>query len=328
MILRALDVEPVSEAALQVKRHDALRPGKARKLVSKLIIGGTKLLLLFTNTLIWGSVAASPVAMPLTILSVAGTLITGYDFLRALLRTVVGRSSITTGTLIGAATLSSLMLRENVTALIVLWLLNLGEYLEMLTLRRTRIAIRQLLSTEDDEVWLLKGEIEIRVGIDEVQAGDVVLVRSGRRIAVDGVIQSGRGYINEAPITGESMPVLRGIGDAVYAGTILLSDSIRIRVTEVGSDTVVGRLIQRVEEAQHLRPRIAIFLRGCAAGVSGNAGPAPCLDHDAGSVPMRCGSGDAYGRERLDWQWGTPRHPHQRRYALGSHVGNRHGLFR
>jgi cation-transporting P-type ATPase C len=256
ILASAIEAEPVTEAVLIAKRNEAQRPGKVRKLISKLVIGGAKLLLVFANGLIWGSIAASPVAAPLMILSVAGTFITGYDFLRAFVVTVTGRSSITTGTLIGAATLSSMALRENVTALIVLWLLNLGEYLEMLTLRRTRTAIRQLLSTEDDEVWLLRDGVEIRVGINEVQAGDLVAVRSGRRIAVDGLIEDGQGYVNEAPITGESMPVLRGRGDAVYAGTILLSASLTIRVTGVGSDTVVGRLIQRVEEAQNLRPRI------------------------------------------------------------------------
>ena len=88
-------------------------------------------------------------------MSVSGTVITGFDFLRALYRTVTGRSAITTGTLIGAATLSSIALSENVTALIVIWLLNFGEYLEVLTLRRTRAAIRDLLSADDEEIWIL-----------------------------------------------------------------------------------------------------------------------------------------------------------------------------
>jgi cation-transporting P-type ATPase C len=256
VLAEALLAEPLT-ATVALEKHQALhKPDKARKLVSKLLIGGAKLLLLFANRLIWGSIAASPVAVPLTILSVAGTFITGYDFLRALVRTITGRSAITTGTLVGAATVSSIMLRENVTALIVLWLLNLGEYLEILTLRRTRKAIRDLLSTEDDEVWVLSDGIEVSLRIDAVKVDELVVVRAGRRIAVDGVIEEGSASINEAPISGESMPVSRAVGDSVYAGTILVSGQVRIRVTEVGSDTVVGRLIQRVEQAQTLRPRI------------------------------------------------------------------------
>ena len=252
----ALSVEPLDKNRWLARLSESRSTGKARKLVSKLAIGGSKLLLILANRLIWGALTTSPIAVPVIILSIAGTIITGYDFLRALIFTVTGRSPVTTGTLIGAATLSSLMLRENVTALIVLWLLNLGEYLEILTLRRTRRAIRQLLSIEDDEVWLLVNGVEISVRVSSVEVDSVVVVRAGRRIPVDGVIEEGEGAVNESPITGESMPVLRSRGDSVYAGTILLSGTLSIRVTEVGSDTVVGRLIQRVEQAQTLKPNI------------------------------------------------------------------------
>ena len=128
--------------------------------------------------------------------------------------------------------------------------------IEVLTLRRTRRAIRQLLSTEDDEVWLLRDGVEISVRVNSVQVDDLIVVRAGRRIAVDGFIEDGEGAVDEAPITGESMPAYRSRGDSVYAGTVLISGALRIRVVEVGADTVVGRLIQRVEQAQTLRPNI------------------------------------------------------------------------
>ena len=82
------------------------------------------------------------------------------------------------------------------------------------------------------------------------------MAHAGRKIPVDGVIESGEATINEAPITGESMPAIRFAGDSVYAGTILMAGTIRIRVTGVGSETVVGKLIERVELAQALRPQI------------------------------------------------------------------------
>jgi manganese/zinc-transporting P-type ATPase C len=83
-----------------------------------------------------------------------------------------------------------------------------------------------------------------------------VIARAGRKISVDGIVASGEATINEAPITGESMPAVRRIGDTVYAGTVLLGGAIAIHVTSVGSDTLVGKLIERVEEAHALRPRI------------------------------------------------------------------------
>jgi manganese/zinc-transporting P-type ATPase C len=256
LLCEALTVTPLNESTWLVKCGEAKPATKAHKLITKLVIGGSKLLLIFADKLMWGSLAVSPIAGPVAVLSVIGTVITGYDFLRALFRTLTGRSKVTTGTLIGAATLSSLMLRENVTALIVLWLLNVGEYLEILTLRRTRKAIRLLLSTEDDEVWLVRDGVEISIRVKTAAVDDVIAVREGRKIGVDGIIEQGQGYVNEAPITGESMPVIRAVGNPVYAGTVLISGSLRIRVTEVGSDTVVGRLIHQVEQAQTLRPNI------------------------------------------------------------------------
>ena len=220
-----------------------------------MVLGGIKLSLVFSR-LAWGAVGAGPLAVPILVMSVTGTIITGLDFLRALCRTVTGRSAITTGTLIGAATLSSIALSENVTALIVIWLLNLGEYLEVVTLRRTRAAIRDLLSAEDEEIWILRDGVEVSMSPAEVCPGAIAVARAGRKIPVDGVIISGEATINEAPITGESMPAVRHLGDTVYAGTVLMAGSIRIRVTGVGADTVVGKLIERVEQAHALRPQI------------------------------------------------------------------------
>lgn len=253
IITRAIEAGPLSEGSYLKLR--GAPDGKARKLVNKLVLGGFKLGLILFSRLAWGAVSAGPLAAPILVISVSGTIITGFDFLRAVFRTMTGRSKITTGTLIGAATVSSIALKESVTALIVIWLLNFGEYLEALTLRRTRSAIRDLLATEED-VWVVVGDIEVSKRPHQVGHGDLVVARTGHKISVDGVIESGQGTVNEAPITGESMPVVRTARDRVYAGTVLLAGTIRIRVTGVGSETVVGKLIERVELAHALRPQI------------------------------------------------------------------------
>jgi cation-transporting P-type ATPase C len=254
LVRKALARRPVSNSSCEELRG---KPDvKVRNLVRKLALGFFKLSLILFSRLIWGTISAGPLAAPIQVLSVSGIVITGYDFLRAFYRALVGRSAITTGTLIGAATLSSIALRENVTALTVLWLLNLGEYLEIVTLRRTRAAIRSLLSDEDEDIWIITGGVEVLVPITGVQPGARVVVRAGRRIPVDGLIESGAATVNEAPITGESMPVIRREGDEVYAGTVLLAGTIRVRVTGTGTNTVVGKMIERVEQAQALRPEI------------------------------------------------------------------------
>jgi cation-transporting P-type ATPase C len=149
-------------------------------------------------------------------------------------------------------------LEEYSTASIVLWLLNLGEYMELLIMRRTRAAIRGLLSDDNPDVWVLADGGEVEIPLKDVRVDQRVAVRSGRRIAIDGIIECGDGTINEAAVTGESVPVIRTAGDKVYAGTVLLAGSLVIRVTEVGSATVIGRLIERVEGAQTLRPEIQL----------------------------------------------------------------------
>ena len=254
IVRKALDEGPVSLAVYQNRCGTPDR--KVRTLIHKLVLGGIKLSLILFSRVVWGAVGTGPLAGPIMVMSISGTIITGFDFLRALYRTVTGRNGITTGTLIGAATLSSVALSENVTALIVIWLLNLGEYLEEVTLRRTRAAIRELLSTDDEEIWVLVNGVEVSMPSKAVHRGALVVARAGRKIPVDGVIESGEATINEAPITGESMPAMRSAGDSVYAGTILMAGAIRIRVTGVGSETVVGKLIERVELAQALRPQI------------------------------------------------------------------------
>jgi cation-transporting P-type ATPase C len=254
LVRNALTRRPVSHSSYEELRGKP--DGKARNLIRKLALGVFKLSLILFSRLIWGTISAGPLAAPIQVLSVSGIVITGYDFLRAFYRALVGQSGITTGTLIGAATLSSMALRENVTALTVLCLLNLGEYLETVTLQRTRAAIRSLLSAEDEEIWIIAGGVEVLVPAKDVQPGASVVVRAGRRIPVDGVIESGAATVNEAPITGESMPVIRREGDRVFAGTVLLAGTIRVRATGTGTDTVVGKMIERVEQAQALRPEI------------------------------------------------------------------------
>ena len=184
------------------------------------------------------------------------TLITGLPFLRGGWRTLVERRRMTTDTLVSSATIASLFLGESVTALTVIWLLNLGEYLQSVVLRRTRRAIRALLEFDESDVWLVVDDLEVSTTVDRVKPGDRVVVHAGKRLPVDGRIDDGSGTVYEAAITGESIPAMRNRGDQVYAGTVLLAGRIRILVERIGSDTAVGRLIERVEEAQEARAPI------------------------------------------------------------------------
>lgn len=186
----------------------------------------------------------------------AVTVFSGLPFFRGALRTMTGRQHPGTDTLVTAATVISLLLRENVVALTVLWLLNIGEFLQTVTLRRTRRAIEELLSIGEERVWLVREGVEVEMALEDVEAGDVVAVYEHHKIPVDGVVTGGEALVDQAAITGEALPVYAREGSEVYAGTVVTSGSLAIRAVSVGGDTTVGRIISRVEEAQSDRAPI------------------------------------------------------------------------
>lgn len=185
------------------------------------------------------------------------TIITGYPFLKGAARSLTKSKVGGTDTLVSAATVASLLLRENVVALTVLWLLNIGEYLQDLTLRRTRRAISDLLSGAQDTTWIRTSEgEEIRVDIDTVRVGDHVVIHEHIALPVDGVIVDGEGIIDQSAITGEPLPVTVEQGATVHAGSVLMRGSIVVEAKAVGKDTAIGRIISRVEQAQSDRAPI------------------------------------------------------------------------
>ncbi|MGQ0464514.1 MAG: heavy metal translocating P-type ATPase [Sporichthyaceae bacterium] len=183
--------------------------------------------------------------------TLAGVAIfTGMPFFRGALRSLTGRSSSGTNLLVSVATAASLVLRQNVVALTVLWLLNIGEFLQELTLRRTRRAIEELLAVADEKTWLvLEDGVQIEVATDTLAEHDTVAVYTHHRIPVDGVVTAGEALVDQTSITGEAMPVVVSPGTPVYAGTVVTDGSIQVYAQRVGRETVVGRIVERVESA-------------------------------------------------------------------------------
>ncbi|GAA4993224.1 cation-translocating P-type ATPase [Pseudonocardia tropica] len=183
------------------------------------------------------------------------TIFTGYPFLRGALRSLAGSRGAGTDALVSAATVASLVLRENVVALTVLWLLNIGEYLQDLTLRRSRRAISELLTGATTRTWTRTvapdgGTVEVEVDIADLSVGDEVVVHERIVLPVDGEVVEGEGVVDQAAITGEQLPVSVAPGDTLHAGSVLLRGRIVVRATAVGQDTAIGRIIDRVEQAQ------------------------------------------------------------------------------
>jgi len=189
------------------------------------------------------------------------TIFTGYPFLRGALPSLSGGRGAGTDALVSAATVASLVLRENVVALTVLWLLNIGEYLQDLTLRRSRRAISELLTGTQTRTWLRiadeAGEpLEVEVDINSLVIGDEVVLHEHVVLPVDGVVVDGEGVVDQAAITGEQLPISVLPGAQLHAGSVLLRGRLVVRATAVGRDTAIGRIIARVEQAQDDRAPI------------------------------------------------------------------------
>ncbi|MGO8966194.1 MAG: manganese-exporting P-type ATPase CtpC [Mycobacterium sp.] len=226
--------------------------------VLRMVIGGAALALLGVRRYAFNR---PPLLGPTGQLVATGaTVFMGYPFLRGALRSLrSGRAG--TDALVTAATIASLVLRENVVALTVLWLLNIGEYLQDLTLRRTRRAISDLLRGTADTAWIRLDDgpqagTEVQVPIDSIQIGDDVVVHDHVAIPVDGEVVDGEAIVDQSAITGETLPVSIVTGATVDAGSVVLRGRLVVRARAVGSETAIGRIITRVEEAHHDRAPI------------------------------------------------------------------------
>ncbi|ODR16933.1 copper-translocating P-type ATPase [Mycobacterium gordonae] len=222
--------------------------------VLRMVIGGAALALLGVRRYVF---ARPPLLGPSgRVVATGVTIFTGYPFLRGALRSV-GSGKLGTDALVSAATVASLILRENVVALTVLWLLNIGEYLQDLTLRRTRRAISDLLRGTSDTAWIrLPDGAEVQVAIDTLEIGDEVVVHDHVAIPVDGEVVEGEAVVNQSAITGENLPVSIITGAHVHAGSVVVRGRLVVRAHAVGNQTTIGRIIARVEEAQHDRAPI------------------------------------------------------------------------
>lgn len=164
--------------------------------------------------------------------------------------------------LVTIAVIGALVIGEYNEAAVVTFLFQFGTFLEQKTLKKTRGAIKALTQMAPTKAWRLEqpnAEPE-EVDVDEIEEQDLLLVKVGDRIAVDGIIETGEGYLDEASITGESTPMHKKAGDSLYAGTILDSGTIQMRATKVGEDTTFAKIIAMVEEAQDAKSPVERFI--------------------------------------------------------------------
>jgi Zn2+/Cd2+-exporting ATPase len=182
-------------------------------------------------------------------LAVVGLALGGFPIFKSAFKALL-IPDLNVDTLVSIAAVSAAAVGAFQEAATVVFIMLLGESLEELTVGKTRSAIASLISLAPKTAWVRRDGQEAQVPIEEVQIGEVVIVKPGERIPVDGSILSGSGAINESTLTGESIPAERGTGDRIFCGTYNESGSFEMEATQVAEDTKLAHIRRLIVEAQ------------------------------------------------------------------------------
>lgn len=167
--------------------------------------------------------------------------------------------------LVMIAVVGALIIGEYTESAVVSFLFLFGDYLEGRTLRKTRASLKSLMDMAPLEATVLRDGVRVTIPADEVAVGDHIIVQPGSRIPVDGKVISGQSLINEAAITGESVPISKRKGDQVFSSTISDNGYLEIIAEKVGNDTTFSKIIELVEEAQETKAKTQKFMERFAA---------------------------------------------------------------
>ncbi len=188
-------------------------------------------------------------------IGLAVVLVGGYPVFRNVVRAAL-RRQVVAHTLMSVGVAAALVVGEWATAAVIVFFMRIGDYVEHFTAERARRAVKDLTRLAPQTARLERDGEEVQVPIEQVQAGETVIVRPGERIPVDGEVLAGRATVDQATITGESMPVEAGPGVRVFAATLVQLGMLRVRATQIGRDTTFGRVIRLVEEAEAQRAEV------------------------------------------------------------------------
>lgn len=192
------------------------------------------------------------------VLMIAAAVVAGYRILMSAIRALMVKT-IGIDLLVSVAAIGAIIIQNYWEAAAVTFLFAIGHALEAATLNKTRSALAELVAVAPDVAVVLRDGNQVEVPAAEVIAGETVLVKSGAKVPVDGEVFDGHGAINEASITGESMPVEKSAGSKVFAGTVSTSGFLQVRALGIGADTTLARIIHRVEEAQDAKAKTQTF---------------------------------------------------------------------
>ncbi len=169
------------------------------------------------------------------------------------------RGRIIAQTLMSLGMLAAIVVGEWGAATIVVFFMRVGDFIESFATERARHAVKALAAMSPQMARVERGGVEIELPAEEIRAGETVIVRPGEKVPVDGEVTGGEATIDQASITGESMPVEVAAGSAVFAASVIRLGSLRVRALKVGADTTFGKVVKLVEEAEAQRAEVQRF---------------------------------------------------------------------
>ena len=227
---------------------------------------------------LWPAAPEMLVAIP----SLAALAVAGFPVARSAWKAILINHEINMNVLMTLAAIGALFIGAYAEAGLVMVLFSVGEALEGYTMQQSRDSVRRLMEIAPQEALVLRpcidckehlgqagyaggpcpfcGVEEQRVAVDDVRVGETMVVKPGERIALDGVINKGESAVNQAPITGESVPVDKAAGEKVFAGSINGEGVLEVQVTGLATDSTISRIIHMVEEAQERRAPVQRFV--------------------------------------------------------------------
>lgn len=243
------------KASLPTKKkdNDSTQKTKKKNDYGLVILSGTLIALGFIGSFS----GISP--MLSTILYAIAIVISGYKPAKSAFYAIKSRS-LDMNVLMSAAAIGAALIGEWLEGATVVWLFAIGTYLQNKSIERTRDSIRNLMDLAPPEAWVKVGMEVLKKPVEEINVGETIIVKPGEKIPLDGKIILGESSVNQAPITGESIPVDKSIGDFVYAGTINEHGSLDIKVTKLVEDTTIAKIIHLVEEAQEQKAPTEAFV--------------------------------------------------------------------
>jgi P-type Cu+ transporter len=182
-------------------------------------------------------------------------LLAGLPVFKNVLQAAI-RKRITAHTLMSLGAIAALIVGQWATAAVVVFFMRIGDYIERFTTERARRAVKELDTLAPQRARVIRDGVEVEIELQDVNPGEIVVVRPGEMIPVDGEVISGQATVDQATITGESMPVEAGPGTQVYAATLATLGSLRVKAKHIGPESTFGRVIKMVEHAELHRGEI------------------------------------------------------------------------